>query len=101
MCGAVEPEFESVVAFVSFLLDEDRTAFLPGEAQRVAASEHRSLTKVMAELKSYGLTVALNRHANVRGFTTSSHDRFYGPGSEKMHGGSGWEQVTGFAGQSG
>ena len=32
----------------------------------------------------------------VRGFRTSSNDRWFGPGSDKMHGGSGGASIQGF-----
>lgn len=54
------PEFMSVEAFVQFLMDDDRTSFLPGEAQKIALFTQRDLQDVITDLKGYGLTVKLN-----------------------------------------
>ena len=95
-----EPEFQSVETFAEFLVDEDRTSFTAAEVNAIAVATRTSHHKVRVALEGYGLT--LERRANeqrVRGFQTSSHDRYFGPGAEKTHGGSGWEQIAGFAGE--
>lgn len=98
-----QPEQESVEAFVSFLLEDERVNISFQEAEELAEAMGFSCpTNVIRELRAYGVTVGerpVARH--VRGFQTSSNDRFYGPGSSPMHGGSGWEQISGFAGQKG
>lgn len=97
-----EPEFESVEAFVGFLLDEDRTTFCLGEVEMLSLRLQTSNQKVIAELKSYGLSMVERPVPKVvRGFQSNSHDRWYGPGACRTFGGSGWEQITGFAGQKG
>jgi hypothetical protein len=104
MTAAVEtsPEFESIEAFAQFLLDEERTEFCLDEVLQLAETLRRSNPRIIAELKSYGFQMTAREvPKKVRGFTSSSHDRFYGPGSSKMHGGSGYEQIAGFAGQKG
>jgi len=89
----------SVEAFVQTLLDNDRTGFLPGEAQKLAIALHRSLPEVIHEIKGYGLTVIINpRQPQGRGFTANDHNLY---ASLNCHGGSGWEQVSGFAGRNG
>lgn len=96
------PEFETVETFVEFLLDDERTSFTLGEAAKVAARTGTSNRAAIDALVGYGLTYdAPGVARRVRGYTTSSNDRYFGPGSERMHGGSGYEQVTGFAGQEG
>ena len=99
----IPPEFASVETFGEFLLDEDRTEFTYEEAVLIAKNlKHSVATLVIRDLKSYGFTMTERGiPKRVRGFTTSSHDRYYGPGSSKMHGGSGHEQISGFAGQKG
>ncbi len=94
---------ETVEDFANFLLDEDRTEFTFVEADRVARGLGLSVaTSVIRQLKGYGFTMASRvEPPRVRGFLTSSHDRFYGPGSCPTHGGSGWEQIAGFAGRAG
>jgi len=95
------PEFESVEAFVEFLMDDEVEVFTAADLQALSAATQTSITRLRVELEGWGLSLAhrpSERH--VRGFTANSHDRFYGPGSSPMHGGSGWEQINGFAGQT-
>jgi len=40
-------------------------------------------------------------HTSVESFVEHLNDRWFGKGSSKSHGGSGWEQINGFAGQQG
>jgi hypothetical protein len=96
-------DFVSVEEFGTFLLDEGRSTFTFEEAEGLAATLGQSVaTLVIRELKSYGFTmVAREVPRHFRGFRTSSNDRFFGPGSSKSHGGSGWEQINGLAGQEG
>lgn len=57
---------------------------------------------IVAMVKSYGISIGTRETTKtVRGFKTSSHDRWYGPGACKTHGGTGEEQITGFAGRKG
>lgn len=95
------PEHASVEAFAAYLLDDEREEFTFKEAEELAEALGQSVASyVIRELKSYGFTMtprAIPRR--VRGFRTSSHDRWFGPGSSKTHGGSGHEQINGFAGQ--
>jgi len=96
-----EPEYDSVEAFVEHCCEDNRTTFRPGDAQKVARRTKASVRSVLDALTSYGLSVAVESNARIRGFTTSSNDRYFGPGSEPMHGGSGWVQINGFATQEG
>jgi hypothetical protein len=102
------PELQAAVdsaveAFGTFLLDDDRTSFTFDEAREIAEGLGLSLpTPVVRALKDYGFTMAERQpERRVRGFTSSSNDRWFGPGSERTHGGSGWEQINGFAGDEG
>jgi hypothetical protein len=90
----------SVEAFVQCLLDNGREGFLPGEAQELSRALGRPLPEVMHELREgYGLTVITNpRTPTPRGFTSNDHNLYASLG---CHGGSGWEQVSGFAGRNG
>jgi hypothetical protein len=97
------PETQSIEAFGEFLLAEERTTFTFDEACALAKALGYSLpTPVIRGLKGYGFTMEERREERrVRTISTSSHDRWYGPGSCKTHGGSGWEQIAGFAGRAG
>ncbi len=95
----LHPELESLDAFAEYLVDDDRTSFTFDEAVSLGAAIKLSTHKVIAGLEAYGLTYVIRRPARaVRGFTSNSHDRWFGPGSCPSHGGSGHEQITGFAG---
>jgi len=96
------PEHESVEAFVEYLLSEDRSSFSFEEADKVACGLKVATYVVINGLKGLGLTYdGRKTDKKVRGFTTNSHDRWFGPGASKSHGGSGHEQITGFAGRKG
>lgn len=96
------PEYESVESFVEFCMEDDRDTFSHEDLGELAFRLRRSRSKLRAELESYGLKLAERaKERHVRGFTTSSHDRWYGPGASPTHGGTGWEQINGFAGQEG
>lgn len=88
----MEPEYASVEDFVQFCMDEDRKAFLPGEAQKVAAATHRTIRDIMAEFISYGLHVETHPVATCRGFTSNNHDLY----SER----NGWRHGHGIGGTS-
>jgi hypothetical protein len=96
------PEFESVEAFVEYLLEEDRSSFTSAELQKLATRLGRRPREVRKELEGYGLVPLLHGAENrVRTFRDNPHDRWYGPGSSPTHGGSGWEQIAGQAGREG
>lgn len=97
------PETASVEAFATFLLDDDRLSFTYAEACALAKALDCHESVVIRALRDdYGFAYAGRPvERRKRGFLTSSLDRFYGPGACRTHGGSGWEQVSGFAGQEG
>jgi hypothetical protein len=96
------PEHESVEAFAEFLMAEERVSFSFVEADTIAQGLKIATYVVIEGLKSYGYTYeGRASEKRVRGYTSNNHDRWYGPGSMKSHGGSGHEQITGFAGQKG
>lgn len=98
----IAPEYESIETFVQYVMDEDRTMFDHNDLGELACGLQRSRCKVREELEGFGLTLAPRAfEKRVRGFTTSSNDRWFGPGSSNSHGGSGWEQIAGFAGRKG
>lgn len=96
------PEFDSIEDFVQECMDDGRDTFDHEDLGELAFRLRRSRSVVRRDLESYGLKLAERpREKRVRGFGTSSHDRWFGPGSSPSHGGSGWEQISGFAGQKG
>jgi len=96
------PEYESIESFVDFLMEDERTSFNHDELGQLAYSLRRSLRELRHELEGWGLALEARPHERaVRGINSNPHDRWYGPGACRTHGGSGWEQITGFAGRRG
>lgn len=96
------PEHASVEAFVDYLMADERESFTYMEADLVAKGLRVATYVVIENLQGYGFRYeGRASEKRVRGFKSNNHDRWYGPGACKSHGGSGWEQITGFAGQKG
>jgi hypothetical protein len=99
---ATEPEYKSVEIFVQFCMDDDREQFRHVELRALALNTRTSGSVVREQLEGYGLTLAVREvPKKTRGFSSNSHDRWYGPGSSNSHGGSGNDQIQGFAGRRG
>jgi hypothetical protein len=103
--GGLDPtdlEFSCIEEFVEFLMDDDRTEFDWRHLNCLAHNTGRSNRSLRQELEGWGFKLAQRgKQKRTRGFNTSSHDRWYGPGSSPTHGGSGWEEITGMAGRTG
>ncbi len=97
-----DPEIQNVSGFVEFLVAEDRETFTGEELQLLNQNTHKPVYALRAELEDWGLRLAKRPlERRVRGVRTSSNDRWFGPGSSSCHGGSGYEQIVGFAGRQG
>ena len=98
-----DPEYDSVEEFAEYLIDDEQTTFTIEDIRCLNFRHQLRIQVIRAALEDWGLTYipCPLRVPKVRGFTTNSNDRFYGPGSSRMHGGSGHEQINGFAGQEG
>lgn len=104
--GGLDPEdaeFDSIEDFVEFLWDDERNEFDWRHLNCLAVRVGRSNRAIRKELEEeWGLRLADRRPSKShRGYRSNPNDRWYGPGSEKTHGGSGWEEITGMAGQKG
>ena len=98
----VAPEFESIENFAEFLADEDRTEFTAAELMELSAGVRKTSMACRKALESYGFRLATRLiPQSIRGVQSNDNDRWYGKGSSPSHGGSGWEQVNGFAGEKG
>ena len=94
-----DPEVQCVEALVEYLIDDEQTTFTAQHLGLVAANTRTSVSKVRKELESWGLTLASRPvERKVRGYSSWDNNRWQG---NPCSGGSGWEQVTGFAGQEG
>lgn len=90
------PEYSSVDAFAEYLIDDDRDVFTHVDLKALALSTKLSYAQIRTGLEAYGLSLAQRQPSKVvRGFTTSSNDRWFGPGSLKTHGGAGIDTSTG------
>ena len=93
-----DPETESVEAFAEYLLDDERDSFTFDEVSLLNTKLGMRRDQIVKELEGYGLTYEpRGTEKRVRGFKTSSNDRWFGPGSMDSHGGSGADQICGFA----
>lgn len=93
------PETSSVLAFVEYLVDDDRTSFTATGLGDLAYSLKRSRHGLRLELETWGLSLETKpMKPEPRGFQAWDHNRYEG---NPMGGGSGWEQIAGFAGQKG
>lgn len=87
------PEFKSIEVFAEFLLADDRTEFTHEELLALNYRTRTIVAAIRSELESIGFTLAHRpSERRVRGFTTSSNDRWFGPGSCPTHGGCGVRQ---------
>jgi hypothetical protein len=92
-------EYKTVENFVQFCLDDERDYFTTKDMQRLNRATHIRLQDIRKELEGYGLRFTPRQpQKRVRGFTSNPHDRWYGPGADRTYGGSGWEQIAGWAG---
>lgn len=97
-----DPDFATVEDFVEACMEDGEDEFDWRHLAILAWNLRRSRREIRAELVEYGL--CFQERSAVRRFRTmgdNPHDRWFGPGSCPSHGGSGWEQVTGFAGREG
>jgi hypothetical protein len=77
---------------VTYKLDDDDLTFTTAELLCLNEHTHVPVRELRALLAKIGLRfVPREPERRVRGFTTSSHDRWYGPGADKTHGGSGFD----------
>lgn len=95
MQKAVEAAVES---FMEDVLADERTSVGFAEAVAVAVEVGIHVTWVVAAIRRYGIEVVRTKPREVRGFTSNNHNRWEG---NPCGGGSGWEQIAGFAGRRG
>jgi len=93
----VLPEYESVEAFAELLYDEDRSSYSFEEISTLSERLRVSIPKLIKELAEYGLKYkGRPKEIVVRGFQSNDHNRWEG---NPCSGGSGYEQIAGFAGR--
>lgn len=95
-------DYKSVENFAEAAIEDDDLNFDWRHLAALAWNLRRDRAEIRKELISYGLRfVPKPQGRRIRTIGDNPHDRWYGPGSSPTHGGSGWEQVAGFAGQEG
>lgn len=93
-----DPEYESIAAFAEYMMDDDREEFTHEDLRALNMRTHARVDDIRKELEAIGFKLAYRApEKRVRGFQTSSNDRWYGPGSQKTHGGAGIDPQTGRA----
>ena len=85
------PEYKSVLTFAKYLDDDERNSFTIEEVVELNYHTYVPTGRLIKSLEVLGFSLEKREPSKrVRGFTTSSHDRWYGPGSHPTHGGSGF-----------
>lgn len=93
---------KAVETLVEETLADELTTVPFQECESLSMTVGIHVGSIVAMVKEYGLAVGPRSLPRVvRGFKSNSHDRWYGPGSSKTYGGTGEEQITGFAGRRG
>jgi len=99
MTGPIFPEYRSIESFVEYCIDDEREIFTTADMQQLNRATHLRLQIIRKELERYGLKFVPRLPVKrVRGFTSNPHDRY---SACPMYGGSGWEQISGWAGEKG
>lgn len=84
-----EPEYESIEAFVEFLIDDERDTFTLADVQKLQVNLRRSPGKVIRDLEAFGLKYkGPTRQRTVRGFKSNPYTLYQG---NPMAGGSGFD----------
>lgn len=90
---------EAVKLFVEFKKGNDEASFSFDEAEKEAENIGIHVSTIITLAKEAGLSYSGRDNVKkVRGYTTGSNDRWYGPGSSKTYGGSGQTNIIGFSG---
>ncbi len=93
-----DPEYASIEDFAQFLIDEDRFEYTHEDLAALNFRTRMPIAMLRKELESYGLKLAQRAaEKQVRGFSSNSHDRWFGKGSQATHGGAGIDSQTGRA----
>jgi hypothetical protein len=88
---ANDDEFGSVEDFAEWLVDDDREEFDHRELQCLNYRLNVSVPSLRKRLESWGFSLAKRgQQRRIRGFNANNHDRWFGPGSDATHGGSGF-----------
>lgn len=97
------PEYLTMETFIDYKMSDmdspdDVPSFSHIDAAALAHNLEAPVAAIIKTLKDYGMTMKAREPAKrVRGFTTSSNDRWFGPGSLATHGGAGIDSSSGRA----
>ena len=84
-------EYSSVEVFAQYLKDEERTTYTVEELRALNIRTQQAQHQIKHYLCEAGFQLSERKSTpRVRGFRTSSNDRWYGPGSDQTHGGGGF-----------
>lgn len=87
-----DTEYRSLDAFVSSVIEDDRTTFDALDLQHLNFRLRVSIPVLRRELESYGLSLAVREiPVYKRGINSPQHDRWYGKGSSPMMGGAAYD----------
>lgn len=92
-------ETASVENFAEWLADNDKVCFTVEDLQTLWANTCKPIHEIRRFLENKGFKLTEREKLKVtRGFKSNDHNRWDG---NPCGGGSGWEQISGFAGQKG
>src|SRR5271157_4772815 len=84
------PEYRSIEDFVQYLMDDERTEFSHEDLAALNYRLRKPVGEIKKALESYGFNLSVRPvEKKPRGFSSPDNDRWFGPGSEPTHGGSG------------
>ena len=88
------PEYASVEAFAEYCFAEEISEYSHEDLHSLGFALQMRVADIRVALSGYGLvlmTRVVPKHT--RGYTTSSNDRWFGPGSSKTYGGAAHNSV--------
>ena len=89
-----KPEYSSIESFAQYLIDEDKSTFTHEDLTYLNFFLNITTKQIKKELESYGFKLAERKVVKyIRGFTSSSNDRWFGPGSSPTHGGAAYDKM--------
>jgi hypothetical protein len=96
---ALMPEYKSIEDFAQYCVDDDRKQYSHIELRALCFNLRQSSQMVRKSLALFDIVLSERPfEKQIRGFTSNNHNRWE---ACKSYGGSGHEQINGFAGRVG
>src|SRR5512137_225140 len=92
---------EAVLSLALEVEGDERKVVSFEECDEVAETLGCHASVVTRAIRALGFEIVRESPRRVRTISSNSNDRWFGPGSCPTHGGSGTDQISGFAGEKG